>query len=301
MGDRMSSRDLEREASHAGSWYSASGSQLSSQLEGWLAQAQATRRPARAIIAPHAGYSYCGSCAAHAYKQVDPAQTKRVFILGPSHHVHLSGCALSSVSIYKTPIYNLRIDQKIYSELSQTGMFEKMSVEVDEDEHSIEMQLPYIAKVMESRRDDFTIVPVLVGSLNESRECEYGRLFSKYLDDPSNLFVFSSDFCHWGQRFRYTYYDESQGEIHKSIEYIDKMGMDIIEQLDPVAFSSYLKKYRNTICGRHPIGVMLNAVAELRNKGASLSFNFLNYAQSSHCRKFQDSSVSYAAGALQAS
>nr|XP_032804521.1 protein MEMO1 isoform X3 [Petromyzon marinus] len=209
----------------------------------------------------HAGYSYCGSCAAHAYTQVDPAQTKRVFILGPSHHVHLSGCALSSVSIYKTPIYNLRIDQKIYSELSQTGMFEKMSVEVDEDEHSIEMHLPYIAKVMESRRDDFTIVPVLVGSLNESRECEYGRLFSKYLDDPSNLFVFSSDFCHWGQRFRYTYYDESQGEIHKSIEYIDKMGMDIIEQLDPAAFSSYLKKYRNTICGRHPIGVMLNVRA----------------------------------------
>ena len=28
-------------------------------------------------------------------------------------------------------------------------MFETMSVQVDEDEHSIEMHLPYIAKVME--------------------------------------------------------------------------------------------------------------------------------------------------------
>lgn len=43
-----------------------------------------------------------------------------------------------------------------------------------------------------------------------------------------------------GQRFRYTYYDESQGEI------------------DPMSFTNYLKKYRNTICGRHPIGVLLN-------------------------------------------
>lgn len=35
-------------------------------------------------------------------------------------------------------------------------------------------------------------------------------------------------------------------------------GMGIIEQLDPPSFSNYIKKYRNTICGRHPIGVLLN-------------------------------------------
>lgn len=35
-------------------------------------------------------------------------------------------------------------------------------------------------------------------------------------------------------------------------------GMAIIEQLDPMSFTNYLKKYRNTICGRHPIGVLLN-------------------------------------------
>lgn len=34
--------------------------------------------------------------------------------------------------------------------------------------------------------------------------------------------------------------------------------MGIIEQLDPISFSNYLKKYHNTICGRHPIGVLLN-------------------------------------------
>ena len=34
--------------------------------------------------------------------------------------------------------------------------------------------------------------------------------------------------------------------------------MDVIEKLDPGGFCDYLKKYRNTICGRHPIGVLLN-------------------------------------------
>ena len=37
----------------------------------------------------------------------------------------------------------------VYKELYETGMFETMSHQTDEDEHSIEMHLPYIAKVME--------------------------------------------------------------------------------------------------------------------------------------------------------
>lgn len=90
-----------------------------------------------------------------------------------------------------------------------------MSQTTDEEEHSIEMHLPFIAKVilmscdahvirscdmqvMESKRDQFTIVPVLVGALKEGKEAVYGKLFSTYLADPQNLFVVSSDFCHWG-------------------------------------------------------------------------------------------------------
>ncbi|NWS41507.1 MEMO1 protein, partial [Probosciger aterrimus] len=257
------------------------GPQLNAQLEGWLSQVQSTKRPARAIIAPHAGYTYCGSCAAHAYKQVDPNITRKIFILGPSHHVPLSRCALSSVDIYRTPLYDLRIDQKIYGELWKTGMFERMSLQTDEDEHSIEMHLPYTAKAMESHKDEFTIIPVLVGALSESKEQEFGKLFSKYLADPSNLFVVSSDFCHWVIMLLILF-----------------QGMSIIEQLDPVSFSNYLKKYHNTICGRHPIGVLLNAINELQKNGMNMSFSFLNYAQSSQCRNWQDSSVSYAAGAL---
>ena len=53
-----------------------------------------------------------------------------------------------------------------------------------------------------SRQGQFTIVPVLVGSLSAEMEGEFGRVFSKYLSDPRNLFVISSDFCHWGKYFR---------------------------------------------------------------------------------------------------
>ena len=99
-------------------------------------------------------------------------------------------------------------------------MFEEMTLQTDEEEHSIEMHLPFVAKVMEGQ--SFTIVPVLVGSLNTEKEALYGKLFSKYLADKDNAFVISSDFCHWGARFSYQYYDKGNGDIYQSIQKLDE-------------------------------------------------------------------------------
>lgn len=66
-------------------------------------------------------------------------------------------------------------------------------------------------------------MPVLVGSLSPDREAVYGRIFARYLADSQNLFVISSDFCHWGHRFRYTYYDRSWGDIYQSITKLDRL------------------------------------------------------------------------------
>lgn len=74
--------------------------------------------------------------------------------------------------------------------------------------------------------------------------------------------------------------------------------MDIIETLSPNDFTEYLKKYSNTICGRHPISVMLQSVKALQQRGYNMSFKFLKYAQSSKCYSMSDSSVSYASGSL---
>lgn len=74
--------------------------------------------------------------------------------------------------------------------------------------------------------------------------------------------------------------------------------MDLIETLDPPAFTDYLKRFSNTICGRHPIGVLLQAARALQTRGYKMSFKFLKYAQSSHCMNMSDSSVSYASGSL---
>ena len=90
-----------RRATHAGSWYESSASRLSRKLQSWMDAAQVEADPnLKAIIAPHAGYYYCGSCAAHAYKKIDPRSgIKRIFIMGPSHHVHFDNCVLSPATV----------------------------------------------------------------------------------------------------------------------------------------------------------------------------------------------------------
>lgn len=110
-----------------------------------------------------------------------------------------------------------------------------MSLQRDEGEHDIEMHLPCTAKATKSRKNEFPIISVLVVALSRSKGQEFEKLFSKYLVDHSNLLVVSSDFCPWTQRFCYSYYDESYKELYRSAEYLDKIGMRIIEQLNPVS------------------------------------------------------------------
>eukprot|EP00879_Flechtneria_rotunda_P006851 GHRR01007196.1.p1 GENE.GHRR01007196.1~~GHRR01007196.1.p1 ORF type:complete len:235 (+),score=56.16 GHRR01007196.1:471-1175(+) len=230
---------------------------------------------------------------AYAYSHIQPDRVQRVFLLGPSHHKYTRKCVLSLAQEYGTPLSKLPIDQAVYADLRATGVFDYMDLDEDEAEHSLELHTPYIAKIMGSRQ--FTFVPIMVGSLSFEGEARYGRLLAKYLSDPGNLFIISSDFCHWGRRFQYTFTNNAQGPIWKSIQWLDELGMNIIEQRDPAAFAEYLQKYHNTICGRHPIAVLLQMLQHCQE---NFSIEFKHYDQSSKAISSSDSSVSYAAAVM---
>jgi MEMO1 family protein len=46
----------------------------------------------------------------------------------------------------------------------------------------------------------------MVGGTSPATEKALGKILAPYIADPTNAFVISSDFCHWGSRFGYTYY-----------------------------------------------------------------------------------------------
>lgn len=183
----------------------------------------------------------------------------------------------------------------VYTKLRATGKFDTMSLDVDEAEHSLEMQMPFLVKLFGG--PSFSIVPIVVGALDTGSEALYGQLLAPYLDDPATLVVVSSDFCHWGRRFSYSPHDQAQGPIHAYVEAMDRQGMRLIEAGDAAAFSKYLQDSGNTICGRHPIGVLLHMMSACATPG--LRARFLAYAQSSRAVRPSDSSVSYAAAIVQ--
>lgn len=227
-----------------------------------------------------------------------PLYRKRVFVLGPSHHVSFSGCALSKADICQTPLYDLIVDKETNRQLLATKRFQECSLRTEEDEHSLEMHLPYVAKVMEGK--DFKVVPIMVGSINSQDEADYGEIFKDYLLNEENLFVISSDFCHWGTRFGYEFYEPNWGQIWQSIEKLDRLGMDAIETCDPKVFRDYYKRYQNTICGKNPILVILSTINKIMKENSNLNVNlkFLDYSQSSKCKSPDDSSVSYASASV---
>lgn len=275
---------------HAGTWYETEPT-LTSGLQQWLDAADAGGKHARAIISPHAGLRYCGHVMAYAYKHIQPQQVSRIFVIGPSHHVYTKHCLLSPAASYSTPQGQVEVDQEVYQQLLQTGHFLQMQLHVDEAEHSLELQMPFIMHTM--REQPFKLVPIMVGAIDPSSEALYGRLLGPFLDDPANLIVISSDFCHWGQRFGFTYCDmQKHGSISRAIQWLDNLAMEIIEQGDPEEFTAYLEHYGNTICGRHPIGILLNMIQHscLQHK-----IRFEKYDQSTQCQSVRESSVSYAA------
>jgi len=319
-----------RRATHANSWYIGDRDKLDSELSSYLGAVQPDPegeysppiKGCKGIIAPHAGYSYSGPAAAWAYRSIDTTGIKRVFILGPSHHVYLDGCALSKCQEYETPLGALPLDLDTIRELRESGKCGDMDLQTDEDEHSIEMHLPYVRKIFEGL--DITIVPILVGAINRDKETMFGALLAPYLARSDTFCVVSSDFCHWGTRFQYTYYYPkpppssvpairlSKGDpsppslsthpIHASISALDHEAMELLT-IPPFTaaqshhdFAEYLARTKNTICGRHPIGVMLGALIQLQKEGRVPKLKWVRYEQSSQCLTVKDSSVSYASG-----
>jgi AmmeMemoRadiSam system protein B len=269
----------------------------------------------------HAGYTYSGPAAAWAYKSLDLSNAKRIFLLGPSHSWGLPGCALTKHDNYATPLGDLIIDKTTVEELAATKKFVTMSTDRDATEHSMEMHLPYIYKMLslhfKSEAEHPPLIPILVGATDPKAEKAYGEIIAPYLADPTSVFIVSSDFCHWGLRFEYTYYlpastTTSTGgyslkrkdraptnpPIYESIARLDKMAFDAIEGGKHDDFVGNIEETENTVCGRHPIGVVMAAIEKLREqgkiKGGEGRFKFVRYERNEDVEDVSDSSVSYA-------
>lgn len=74
-------------------------------------------------------------------------------MLGPSHKVYLDFIATTHCKEWATPLGNLKIDEQTVKELlekTEEGgdeLFRQIDKKYEENEHSLEMHIPYIRKM----------------------------------------------------------------------------------------------------------------------------------------------------------
>jgi len=182
-----------RPAAVAGLFYPASPAELRRHVDELLADAAADEPPPapKALIAPHAGYVYSGPIAARAFAQLagHAGRIRRVVLLGPVHRVPVRGLALPGTERFATPLGEVAVDSAAAAELR--GLPQAVdSARVHADEHSLEVQLPFLQRLL----GEFSLLPLAVG---DATAAEVAAVLDLLWGGDETLIVVSSDLSHY--------------------------------------------------------------------------------------------------------
>ena len=187
-----STKVIARQPAVAGSFYPADPDRLRRQVTELLVGVSATAKTTpKAVIAPHAGYSYSGQIAAAAFATLrDGAQRfARVVVIGPAHYVAIRGIALPTVDAFETPLGRVPVDRDAVSEIADLP-FVLPSDAAHAPEHALEVELPFLQIVLPS----FSLVPLVVG---DAAAQEVADVLARLWSGPETLLVVSSDLSHY--------------------------------------------------------------------------------------------------------
>jgi AmmeMemoRadiSam system protein B len=112
-----------------------------------------------ALVAPHAGYIFSGMVQAHSYSLLQDRDIDTVVVVGPAHQVSFKGLSVNLDNAFKTPLGNAEVDLEFAKELTSFDTHISQNEESHLAEHAIEVQLPFVQKVLPNAR----IVPILIG------------------------------------------------------------------------------------------------------------------------------------------
>lgn len=242
-----------RPAAVAGSWYPKDPIVLERYIDEMLnaAKPNSKQLSIRALIVPHAGYQYSGATAADGYTALRGLSFQRVLIFGPSHYYAFHGLSIDAVDAYATPLGNVPLDHAVITALRSSQLV-NFNSHFSRREHSIEMQLPFLQRVL---TPGWKLLPILIGSLRDEDYAKIAELLIPLMN-KNTLLIASSDFTHYGAHFGYQPFPIDD-TIAAHLEVLDKGALAPILAKDADAILQYKQKTGITICGISPISILL--------------------------------------------
>ena len=245
-----------RTSAVAGSFYPNSADLLSSQVQDFIdsAQPRLMRGNLIGLISPHAGFAYSGHVAGHAYKQLAGKSFDTVVLIGLSHGYPVHGCAIYSHGRFRTPLGDIEIDEEIADKIMQRNNKVVNLPEAHACEHSLEIQLPFLQKML----PDFRIVPLLLQDDSPANHLPLGEAIVEAIRGRSALLIGSTDLCH------YPAYDDAVKSDRVVIEAIKHFDTDVLrEQMENYLRTHVVSNLHCMMCSTGAVYTTLDAARQL--------------------------------------
>lgn len=260
-------------------WYPSDPGRLETALQKYLAAPPAPFQPddLLGLVVPHAGHRYSGHVAGAAFATLAGSRFDSVLLLGPDHRGAAPGRnATPRANLWRTPLGDIPVAWELLEPIKKDI---RLSLLTDDNEHSLEIELPFLQKTLKK----FRLAPLMMGD-QSYQTC---RQLSAFLVSAIRqvkchpLFVASSDLSH--------FFDDA------TARQLDRQTIDLILEMDAHRLTEHVAAGRlhnqPLACGAGPIATVILAA---RSLGATRA-HLLKYATSADTSGDTRRVVGYAA------
>ena len=217
--------------------------------------------------------------AAHSYHHLASAGlVSSVIILGPNHTGRGSGVSAMIEGEWSTPLGEAPIDTELAKEIVDDSSIIDIEEEAHKNEHSIEVQIPFLQFIYPRR---FKFVPICMMLQDLETSLEVGAAVARAARRHKAVVIASSDWTHYEPQETATRKDDQA--IRAALEMDERKFQNIIEEKSVSA------------CGYGPVTAMIHAVKLLGVKKSKL----LAYHTSGDATGEKNSVVGYASAAFE--
>ena len=259
---------LVREPAVAGAFYPADPGALQEMVDRLLAEAPRYETEPAALIVPHAGYIYSGHVAAWGFRQLEGRPYDAVVVLGTNHvEPFFHEISVWARGAWRTPLGEIPIDEELADALLAAGPPLRFVPEVHLEEHSIEVELPFLQRLFPELR----FVPVMIGEPSPENIEALADALARALAGRRAIVIASSDLSHYPR-------DEHARQVDLSaIGAILSLDEELLRHTIAEWMARRIPGLATLMCGEGPVRT---AMAYARRTGA-VHTTLLRYANSS--------------------
>lgn len=206
-------------------------------------------------IAPHAGWLFSGRVCGTVFAAIAARAQPATFVLfGATHRRIRKSAVLFAEGAWETPLGLAHIDARLAERvLGSTSLIEDDAYP-HEDEHSIEVQVPFVQYLFPQAR----ILPILVDP--SSRAVEVGQAVARtvQISGADVAYVGSTDLTHYGPNYGFLPEGEGEPGLHWAKDVNDRRLIELMRLLKAEDVVREVAEHRNA-CGAGAIAATLAA------------------------------------------